>query len=94
MLDGNTYDVGDLIELSASFTDLAGDPAAPEMVVCTVRKPDGTEVTPMVSGTANPYTAKGTADQSGPWWYAFDGGPDVQASGERSFWVRRQQVPR
>jgi hypothetical protein len=90
----NFYDIGDVVEMNASFTDLDGAPATPESVTCTVRAPDGTESTPEVTGTANPYTAECEPDQHGTWWYAFDGGPDVKASAENCFVVRLREVPR
>ena len=93
MPSANEYDIGDLIELTANFTDLADAPSFPTSVVCTVRAPSGTTSSPGVTGSG-PYTAEIAPNEHGTWWYAFDGGPDVKASGENWFVVRRQEVPR
>lgn len=89
------YDVGDVAELTGTFTHpTTGQPVDPDTVTCTVRKPDGTTVKPGVSGSAGVYTANQALDQHGTWWYAFDGSGAHQASGEHRLEVRRQQVPR
>ena len=66
----------------------------PDQVVCTVRKPDGSTVTPTVTGGDGIYTTEQELDQRGAWWYAADGVGGHQASGERRLQVRKQQVPR
>lgn len=52
--------------------------------------PADTELT----GSITAYLAQTNPDQTGTWWYAFDGTGGVQASGERAFRVRTKHVPR
>lgn len=67
----------------------------PDGVVCTVRKPDKTNVTPaVVREAAGVYKSEQELTDAGPWHYAFDGEGGFQASGERSLRVRAQRVPR
>lgn len=89
------YDIGDKATLRGVFTDpTSGVRVDPATVTCTVRKPDGTIVTPAVSGSGGAYVAQVPVDQEGEWLYAFDGIGDYQAAEERSFTVRCQQVIR
>lgn len=91
----NVYDIGDIVVMTANFTDLAGAPASPTNITCTVRAPSGIQTTPATTGAGTPTgTAETTPNESGIWWYAFDGGPNVKASGENYFAVRTQEVPR
>lgn len=88
----------------AEFDTFSGDGSLPagigenldNAVVCHVRKPDGTVVSvPVGHIVAGSYFAEVVVDQSGRWWYAFDGTDSgFQQSEERSFNVRRRQVPR
>lgn len=88
-------DIGDVAVLTGTFTDPeTGDPADPNTVTCTVRKPDGDTATSPASGDAGEYTAEVDVDQAGTWRYAFDGTGGVKASGEGVFEVRPRQVPR
>jgi uncharacterized protein YfaS (alpha-2-macroglobulin family) len=89
------YDVGDVAELTGTFTDPeTGDAVDPADVTCTARKPDGSTTTLNTSGSNGVYTAELELDQHGTWWYAFDGTGSYQASGERRLEVRKPQVPR
>lgn len=88
-----TYDVGDQVRLTGTFTNSNGA-AANTTAVCTVRKPDGTTSTPSVTdGATGVYTADVTLDQAGRWRYRWSGTGDVIAAGEDSFDVRRRRVP-
>jgi hypothetical protein len=90
----NTFDIGDLVELTATFTDPdTGDPVDPDNVVCTVKK--RTEVVEVAaSGRDGVYTAQVDIDVSGWWHYSFDGEGSFQASAEQKFLVRDRTVPR
>lgn len=92
----STYDIGDVAELSGAFTDTyTGAAVEPQTVVCTVRKPNGTTLTPDVADHGDgTYTAEVTLDRPGSWWYAFDGIGGEQASGERELRVRTRRVTR
>lgn len=90
-----TCDIGDVVELEATFTDPdTGEGVDPDEVVCTVLTPDGTSSTPEVSGSKGVYTAEVKPDKRGAWRYAFDGTGGYQASAEGVFHVRAQAVPR
>lgn len=75
-----TYRKGQSVKLSVAFTDAAGAPADPSIVVCTVEAPDGTEAS-YTTGTTpaitNPSTGAFhlilTATQSGRWSYRWEG---------------------
>lgn len=93
----NTYDIGDLVDMFATFTDPStGDPVTPDTVVCTVKSPAGSEQTPTTTTTGTPgqFTAQVAPTEPGAWWYAFDGSGGEQASGEQYFVVRVRSVPR
>jgi hypothetical protein len=95
----NLYDIGDRPVLTATFKDPESKELVdPDVVVCTVRPPDSTvaeQLTPTVEKVSTGvYRTTLSVDRAGRWWYAFDGAGDNQASQERSFTVREQQVPR
>lgn len=88
------YDIGTSVELDAAFTNLAGVPANPTAVVCTVKKPDGTSTTPTATSTVvGTWTASVTVDQAGIWRYRFAGTGAVVVAEEGRFLVETQQVP-
>ena len=90
-----TGDIGDLVELTATFTDPdTGEAVAPKEVVCTVLSPDGTTSTPEASYSKGIYKAEVEPDERGKWRYSFDGTGDYQASEEGVFHVRERSVPR
>ncbi len=90
-----TCDIGDVVELEATFTDpKTGDMIDPDEVVCTVLAPGGISSSPEVSGSKGVYTAEVEPELSGKWRFAFDGTGENQASAEGEFHVRKQEVPR
>lgn len=93
------YDVGDLIKLTACFSDPeTGAPVDPEAVVCTVGTygagATDTVLSPNVDGSDGVYSATIAADRAGNWAYAFDGTGGHQASAEGTFFVRQRLIPR
>lgn len=90
------YDIGDEVELRATFTNDDGDPADPSGgVVITYRKPDGTLTTPSVSNPAvGTYvsTVVPAAGEHGDWWWRVVSSGDIKQASERSFHVRKQRV--
>ncbi|MFO0293782.1 MAG: hypothetical protein ACK51F_10620 [Rhodospirillales bacterium] len=89
------HDIGDLVELRATFTDAAGVPANPTTVTVRVQKPDGTITTPSAaSGVTGTWTATISLDQSGWWGYVFIGAGANAAAEESRLFVRRPLVPR
>lgn len=87
----NTYDVGDRIRCRVSFTDLDQNPADPTTVVAKVKDPTGNTSTytdQVVNDAVGSYYIDVTLDQSGTWWYRFEGTGAVQAAEEQAFNVR------
>lgn len=81
-----TYDVGDMVTITAEFTDLAGVPADPGTVTLQIREPDGTVTAYAEVDMAHP--APGTwsmevpLDAGGWWHYRFAGVGGLVAAGE------------
>ena len=85
----NYYDIGDLVRLSATFTDLAGAPVSPSAVVLRVKAPDGTVSTPTPTNDGiGVYRHDLAVTQAGLWCYRWEGTGAVTAAGERTFMVR------
>lgn len=97
----NTYDIGDVITLTATFTDPNTEQVVePTAVSCHVKNHLGEVSTLEVTNSSGVYSAE-LEITKGPtnlprvkWWYAFDGTGADQASQEQYIWVRRQEVPR
>lgn len=88
------HDIGDVVDLRATFTDIAGVPTNPSAVTLRVRKPDGTVLTP---SPTNPgvgiYSHLLSPDLSGWWTYRFIGTGTNAAAEEARFFVRTPIVP-
>lgn len=86
----NTYDIGDLVELTAAFA-VGGAATDPTSVVCKVRDPLGVITTLSAShdGTGA-YSAEVdlTNAYPGEWKYQFLGTGACQAAEENTFYVR------
>jgi len=93
----NTYDCGDVIRLTAAFTDIANTPADPTVVTLRVKQPDATVAVHSYPGDI---TKDGTGayhfnlaiTESGDWYYRFEGTGAVQAASETLFHVHRSNV--
>lgn len=91
-----TYDVGDLVRVTATFTNLEGTASDPEGVSVRVRQPDGT-VTTLVYGTDNAVVRDNTgvyhvdidATTAGTWSYRFAGTGTGRGAAESTFFVQR-----
>lgn len=95
----NSYDVGDLVRVSAAFTDDAGTATDPTTVSIAYKSPAGVTTT-LVYGTdpevvrdsAGHYHADIDVTESGTWRFRwFSSGPG-QAAEESRFYVREQTV--
>lgn len=93
-----TYDVGDTVQIDASYTDTGGSPIAPTSVKFVVRDPAGSESTytsgstSVVNPSSGSYYTRFVIDQSGTWrWRSYSTGNVVTAS-ESAFVVRKQYV--
>lgn len=90
-----TCDIGDVVELTATFTDPGTNESVdPDEVTCTVLSPAGETSTPAVSGSDGVYTAEVEPDADGEWRFAFDGTGENKASAEGRFSVRKRRIPR
>lgn len=91
----NSYDIGDLVQVTATFKNAAGAPTDPTTVACEVRDPAGNTTTPPTSkASTGVYTANVdlTAAKAGVWWYRFVGTGACQAAEEASFYVEASNV--
>ena len=92
-----TYDVGDMVRLTASFTNEQGEPADPDTVVLRIRKGDGSVLD--VDAESIAYDEPGEyhydvePDRAGKWTYSFDGTGTIDQSATGEFYVR-DTVPR
>lgn len=90
----NEYDKGDLVKMTANFTDANDTAADPNTVTFKLKEPDG-EVTTYESGTdpelvkesVGEYYVEKKVDQIGEHYYRFEGDGNVTAAGEGSFYV-------
>jgi len=99
MAMANTYDVGDSVRISGSFTvlNVATDPTA---VLMKVKKPGATESTvydygqaQVVKDSTGKFHVDIIIDRSGRWYYRWEGTGACYAASEDSFMVRGQKVP-
>lgn len=87
----NEYDLGDLVRVSATFTNSTGTPTN-TTVTLRVRKPDASVTTPTaVSDGSGAYHYDIAVDQPGIWFYRFEGTGAVQAASEAEFTVAKSQ---
>lgn len=87
----NEYVLGTPVELTVTFTNLAGDPTDPSTVVCKVKKPDDTESdftgTDLANDDTGVYSTIFVADQVGDWRYRWEGSGALVAATEAIFTV-------
>lgn len=84
-----TYNVGDLVQLTASFTTVAtGAATNPTTTTITVRDPDGNITTPAVSTpSTGTFTAQVSATTGGTWQWRAVGTGACQAANQGQFYV-------
>ena len=89
----NTYDVGDLVKVTGTFTDSDGNAVDPTALTVYYKDPSGniSELvyltdTDVVKASTGVYTAN--VDVSGRWYYRFKGTGSAQAAGETFFMAR------
>jgi hypothetical protein len=89
----STYDVGDLVRATATFTSLTGALTDPTTVVCTVKHPDASVTTSSnTKSSTGVYYSDITIDADGWWYYRFAGTGTLVAAEEGSFFVRVRKV--
>ena len=88
----NNYQVGDLVRVSASFTDASGNAVDPDTVYCDITAPDGTKTTytygtdaEVVRDSAGNYHLDVDVTAAGRWCYAWRSRGTGQAAGSGSF---------
>lgn len=93
------YDLGDQVRMSVSFTNSAGSAADPTTVTCKITDPSG-NIETLVYGTDPDLVKAGTGsyqvdrkvDESGMWYYRFEGTGSVVSAAEGFLVVRRSRV--
>jgi hypothetical protein len=94
MTTDTEYDIGDVVELRAAFTDTANTPANPSSIALRILAPNGTIYTPTPSNpSTGVYTHLLQPDQSGWWAYRFTGTGANAAAEEGRIFVRTPLVP-
>lgn len=84
-------DIGDLVELSAAFTNLLGVATDPTAVTLAIRDPTGALVTPAPTpthGGTGAYTYNLSVTTAGVWRYRFAGTGAVVAAEEAKVFAR------
>lgn len=87
----NQYDIGTKVRLIGEFRDLDNVLSDPTVVVAKTRDPSG-NVTTISGGSVTKdstgvYHVDVTLDESGTWWYRFEGTGAVVAADEQAFVV-------
>lgn len=71
----NEYDIGDLVRIQGTFTDVNDAAFDPDVVTVKYKDPSGNITTN--TSASNPstgvYTVDVTVDESGVWYYRFEG---------------------
>lgn len=88
----NTFDKGDLIRVTGTFTDAAGTKFDPDVVTGKYQDPSGTETTDAapVNSAVGVYYFDIPADEAGQWYYRIYGataGGAYQGAAEATFQV-------
>jgi hypothetical protein len=90
------YDIGEPVTISALYRNTAGVITNPTTVTLRYRNPAGTVTVKQQADLTNPstglWTYNITPDQSGVWWYRFEGTGAAAAIEEHFFYVRVRRV--
>ncbi len=94
----NQYDVGSLVQVSATFKNSAGTLANPSVVTLVYADPTGLKTTIAQSSLTNSSTgvwaySVDTTAKPGRWLYRFTGTGTVQAAGDSQFIVTDSLIP-
>jgi hypothetical protein len=94
----NTYDVGDLIRCTGTFTNAAGTAIDPATVYFKYKDPGGTKTTltygvdaAVVKSSTGVYYVDVNVDEVGTWYYRWQATGTGQSAGESYFYA---QAPR
>jgi hypothetical protein len=84
-----TYDIGDGIRITATFTNLSGGLADPTTIVFKLKAPSGTVTTPTVTHlSTGVYYVDVIPNVKGSWLYRWEGTGAVAVAEEGKFLVR------
>lgn len=85
-----SYLIGNRARLTCQFTNAAGTPTAPSSVSISVRRPDGSRLTPTaLSGTTTgEYYAEIDLTMAGTWYYRFEASGTLIAAAESQLIVK------
>lgn len=82
-------DIGDLVRVTASFTDSSGELANPTSVAILSRSPSGAELSLNVTSQGTGiYYAEHNIDECDTWWFRAKGTGDIEDAAERRLHVR------
>lgn len=88
------YDIGDLRQLKATFTDISGTLTNPTGITLTVREPDGVLTTKNIgelsSGTTGIYTFNFAVTKPGRHIVNWAGTAGVVTAEETEFYIRKK----
>ncbi|MCH8196451.1 MAG: hypothetical protein IH904_00070 [Proteobacteria bacterium] len=93
-----TFDIGDAVEITGKFTDLAGAAADPDTITVKVREPDGTLTTKtdadpeVTSSTVGTWVYNFTITQAGRHAVRWEGTGTVTAAGPSEFYARAKDT--
>lgn len=94
MTADNEYDIGDVVELSVTFTNDAGTPANPSAIELRILSPAGTVTTPTPTNpSTGVYTYLLSPTVPGWWAYRFTGSGANASAEEGRIFVRTPLVP-
>jgi len=91
----NTYDSGDQIRITATFTNSTSVTVDPTVITCKHKDPSGTMTTlvygedAIVRSTRGTYYTDVTLDEAGTWYVRWEGTGAAIAAAE-SYWVVRE----
>lgn len=93
----NFYDRGDVVRLTANFTNLSNTATDPTAVALRVKQPDGTVVVynypaTIAKDSTGQYHYDLSIAESGDYYYRYEGTGAVQAAAEGLFHVHRSNV--
>ena len=92
------YDRGDVVRLTANFTNLSNTPSDPSAVILRIKQPDASISVhnfpsgDIVKDSTGVYHFDLSISDSGDYYYRFEGTGSVQAAGETLFHVRRSDI--
>lgn len=95
----NTYEIGNLIKVTGTFTDSDGTVQDPTALTVYYKDPSDniTELvyltdSDVIQASTGVYTVNISVDEEGKWYYRFKGTGSAQAAGESFFRVSKLNI--